>query len=161
MVPSRCVGPLQLGIKPWLLLVQSRLTVSVNCGSFPSFSATEGVNVIPFGDLFCAPDAVVRVNLVGWQDNHVNLESIELKVCGSSLPPYEQSHIAFGCIGDSLSADVSRISRLPQKRANTSRWVSTKPGRSLYSMTSEVNITLELNLELLSQVSSRTVISME
>ncbi|KAG2119411.1 hypothetical protein DEU56DRAFT_873935 [Suillus clintonianus] len=79
------------------------LGVSINYGNFTGFNATQGANVIPLGDLTYASDAVVRINSVGWQDNHMNLESIELNA-GANLLPYRPSHIAFQFIGDSLSA---------------------------------------------------------
>ncbi|KAG1733504.1 hypothetical protein EDB19DRAFT_1855021 [Suillus lakei] len=79
------------------------LGLSVNYGNFTGINATQGANVIPLGDLIPASDTVVRINSVGWQDNHMNLESIKLNA-GASLLPYEPSHICFQFIGDSLSA---------------------------------------------------------
>ncbi|CCM00131.1 uncharacterized protein FIBRA_02158 [Fibroporia radiculosa] len=79
------------------------LGVSVNYGNFTGFNATQGENVIPLGDLAPGSNAVVRINSVGWEDNHMNLETIQIN-SGAVLLPYEPSRIAFQFIGDSLSA---------------------------------------------------------
>ncbi|KIJ61724.1 hypothetical protein HYDPIDRAFT_31055 [Hydnomerulius pinastri MD-312] len=79
-----------------------QLGVSVNYGNFTAYNATQGANVIPLTGL-ASGDNVIRINSVGWESNHMNLETIELND-GAELLPYEPSKLAFQFIGDSLSA---------------------------------------------------------
>lgn len=62
--------------------------VSLNYGEFITVNLTEGRNDIPLSTLGPTSDAkaqgntVVRINSWGWQNNRVNLESLELnEVC--------------------------------------------------------------------------------
>ncbi|KAH7928012.1 hypothetical protein BV22DRAFT_1005797 [Leucogyrophana mollusca] len=79
------------------------LGVSVNYGNFTTVNATQGANVIPLGSIASGTTSVIRINSEGWEDNHMNLESIELNA-GAQVLPYEPSKLAFQFIGDSLSA---------------------------------------------------------
>ncbi|KAG1807853.1 uncharacterized protein BJ212DRAFT_1449215 [Suillus subaureus] len=101
------------------------------------FNATQGVNVIPFGDPFSTLDAVVRVNSIGWQDNHVSIESIELNI--ASLLPYEQSHIAFQCIGNSLSAGQYLLLGVNQAWSSDVTQISRKRTDPLHNYTTPWN----------------------
>jgi len=80
--------------------------VSVNYGEFVTVNLTEGRNTIPLGALPKSSktgNTVVRINSWGWQNNRVNLESLELNG-GAKLLPFTPSKLAFQFIGDSLSA---------------------------------------------------------
>ncbi|EIW76881.1 hypothetical protein CONPUDRAFT_168615 [Coniophora puteana RWD-64-598 SS2] len=80
------------------------LGVSVDYGDFAFLNATQGANVIPLAGLEEGKAAaVVRINSPGWEENNMNLDSIELNE-GASLLPYEPSKLVFQFIGDSLSA---------------------------------------------------------
>jgi len=81
--------------------------VSLNYGEFVTVNLTEGRNNVPLGALPSTStkmgNTVVRINSWGWQDNRVNLESLELNE-GAKLLPFTPSKLAFQFIGDSLSA---------------------------------------------------------
>ncbi len=93
---------------------------------------TEGRNAIPLGTLPKSSktgNTVVRINSWGWQNNRVNLESLELNgvsgyffllrvgsvfdICfvpkGAKLLPFTPSKLAFQFIGDSLSAVSTKL----------------------------------------------------
>ncbi|EIN05193.1 hypothetical protein PUNSTDRAFT_107489 [Punctularia strigosozonata HHB-11173 SS5] len=84
--------------------------VSVDNSPFYQVNVSEGANVIPLSAP-SSPDfegeksgsTLVRINVEGWQNNRINLESITLNK-GAKLLPYERSKLAFQFIGDSLSA---------------------------------------------------------
>ncbi|KAF9562852.1 SGNH hydrolase [Agrocybe pediades] len=83
--------------------------VSVGGSEFFTVNVSAGANPLPLN----APPALVaakkpsstlvRINVEGWQNNRINLESITLN-SDASLLPYEPSKLAFQFIGDSLSA---------------------------------------------------------
>ncbi|KAF8064371.1 SGNH hydrolase-type esterase domain-containing protein [Lyophyllum atratum] len=82
--------------------------VSIDYQDFFTVNASMGANAIPLG----APASnghgdtgasVVRVNVEGWQNNRINLESITLN-SDAVLLTYKPSKIVFQFIGDSLSA---------------------------------------------------------
>ncbi|KAF9074340.1 SGNH hydrolase-type esterase domain-containing protein, partial [Rhodocollybia butyracea] len=78
--------------------------VSLNYGDFTTVNVSEGLNSIinlpaPLSD----KEAVVRLNVEGWQNNRINLENILLN-SDAKLVPYTPSNLVFQFIGDSLSA---------------------------------------------------------
>ncbi|KAI0651069.1 SGNH hydrolase [Trametes meyenii] len=86
--------------------------VSVDYEPFHTINVSTGVNVIPLGVSYDdstkttgkrSTSTVVRINVEGWQNNRINLESISLNA-GARLLPYTPSKLAFQFIGDSLSA---------------------------------------------------------
>ncbi|KAJ7064428.1 SGNH hydrolase-type esterase domain-containing protein [Mycena belliarum] len=93
------LGPHTTG--PW-----TSVGISLNYGEFSTANISAGCNVIPISAAFKAgPEdtTVVRVNVEGWQNNRMNLESIVLNK-GASLVPYIPSKLVFEFVGDSLSA---------------------------------------------------------
>ncbi|EGN92302.1 hypothetical protein SERLA73DRAFT_191343 [Serpula lacrymans var. lacrymans S7.3] len=80
------------------------LGISVNYGTFFTMNATQGANAIPLGSIPTGTStSVIRINSEGWEENNMNLESIQLNA-GAQLLEYEPSKLAFQFIGDSLSA---------------------------------------------------------
>ncbi|KAI0791093.1 SGNH hydrolase-type esterase domain-containing protein [Abortiporus biennis] len=88
--------------------------VSVNYGNFVTVNVSAGVNqIIPLSQnitstLDLKPEtlgenSVIRINVEGWQNNRINLDTIVLNQ-GARLLPYTPSKLAFQFIGDSLSA---------------------------------------------------------
>ncbi|KDQ56035.1 hypothetical protein JAAARDRAFT_132916 [Jaapia argillacea MUCL 33604] len=81
--------------------------VSVNYQPFYTVNVSAGANPIPLTDLtfpnVTGNNAVVRFNVEGWQNNRINLLSIDLND-GAELLTYTPSKLAFQFIGDSLSA---------------------------------------------------------
>ncbi|KAJ3541786.1 hypothetical protein NM688_g6041 [Phlebia brevispora] len=83
--------------------------VSLNYGSFVTVNVSEGANVIPLSDISeestskSPRSTVVRITTEGWQNNRMNLESLELNP-GAKLQEYTPSKLTFQIIGDSLSA---------------------------------------------------------
>ncbi|KAH9919117.1 SGNH hydrolase-type esterase domain-containing protein [Fomitopsis serialis] len=78
------------------------LGISVDYQPFVTVNVSEGVNEI---DVTGAnpSSSVVRFNVEEWQDNRMNLETIELNP-DAELLPYVPQPLAFQFIGDSLSA---------------------------------------------------------
>ncbi|KAF4568574.1 hypothetical protein EYR36_010586 [Pleurotus pulmonarius] len=80
--------------------------VSVDYEPFFTVNASAGWNDIP---LPASPrfnrgaESVIRVNVEGWQNNRINLETIVFNR-GAKLLPYKPSRLSFQFIGDSLSA---------------------------------------------------------
>ncbi|KAJ7461925.1 SGNH hydrolase-type esterase domain-containing protein [Mycena latifolia] len=97
---------LALNLGPHTTTPFTSVGVSLDFGEFITANISEGSNAIPIPPSF-KPDpeetTVVRVNVEGWQNNRMNLESIVLNQ-GASLVPYVPSKLAFQFIGDSLSA---------------------------------------------------------
>ncbi|KAF8970651.1 SGNH hydrolase [Flammula alnicola] len=83
--------------------------ISVDGSDFFTVNASAGANVIPLPTTtsdasFAKPSSsVVRINVEGWQNNRINLESITLNL-DAVLLPYEPSKLSFQFVGDSLSA---------------------------------------------------------
>ncbi|KAJ7206784.1 SGNH hydrolase-type esterase domain-containing protein [Mycena pura] len=79
--------------------------VSFDYGEFVTVNISDGSNTIPIPSVKSGSETetVVRINVEGWQNNRMNLESITLNE-GASLLPYIPSKLAFQFIGDSLSA---------------------------------------------------------
>jgi len=87
------------------------LGVSVNFETFRTVNVSEGANIIPLSvtsDTLTLnskkkTQAIVRINTEGWQNNRMNLETIELNA-GAKLVNFAPQKLAFQFIGDSLSA---------------------------------------------------------
>ncbi|EJD04852.1 SGNH hydrolase [Fomitiporia mediterranea MF3/22] len=79
--------------------------VSVDYGPFSTVNVSAGSNVIPLVSSITEGkrNTVVRINSEAWQNNRLNLESIELNSDAKFLP-YTPSKLTFQFIGDSLSA---------------------------------------------------------
>nr|GAT46219.1 predicted protein [Mycena chlorophos] len=83
--------------------------VSFAYGAFNTVNVSAGLNAIPLDELGLEDGAhgeattVVRINVEGWQNNRINLESIVLNE-DAELVPYIPSDLVFQFIGDSLSA---------------------------------------------------------
>jgi len=85
--------------------------VSVNYQPFVQVNVSAGANVIPLNlaelsekrEDDAKTSTVVRINVEGWQDNRINLKTIQLNQ-GAKLIPYSPSKLTFQFIGDSLSA---------------------------------------------------------
>ncbi|KAG0702103.1 hypothetical protein DFH29DRAFT_1069280 [Suillus ampliporus] len=93
---------------------------------------TQGTNVIPLGDLTYASDAVVRVNSVGWQDGHMNFESIELNAFIGDSPSARGEHNIQAEPGLTLSSahsdfQFSRISIRTETFTETRNVISILP----------------------------------
>ncbi|KAF5329503.1 hypothetical protein D9619_009086 [Psilocybe cf. subviscida] len=79
--------------------------VSVSGSDFITVNVSAGANVIPLPasrGLSFKP-SVVRINVEGWQNNRINLESIILN-SDAVLLPYKPAKLSFQFIRDSLSA---------------------------------------------------------
>ncbi|KAJ8474756.1 hypothetical protein ONZ51_g7001 [Trametes cubensis] len=136
---------LLLNLGPHTTAPLASIGVSVNYAPFYTVNVSSGANVIPLSDPSSAqktpvkgPTQVVRINVEGWQNNRINLESITLnkvismtrigfksRLCSrktgkpkeAQLLPYTPSKLALQFIGDSLSAGVGSGSQgqfLPQ-----------------------------------------------
>ena len=135
---------LLLNLGPHTTAPLASIGVSVNYAPFYTVNVSSGANVIPLSDPSSAqkapvkgPTQVVRINVEGWQNNRINLESITLnkvismtcigfksRLCSrktgkpkeAQLLPYTPSKLALQFIGDSLSAvsieDRHRLSGL-------------------------------------------------
>lgn len=79
--------------------------VSLDYEPFYTVNVSAGTNDIPLQSSSTSKTktSVVRINVEGWQNNRINLESLELND-GARLLPYVHSKLAFQFIGDSLSA---------------------------------------------------------
>ena len=73
---------LALNLGPHTTYPNATIAVSLDYGEFLSFNVSQGHNVIPIEALFegeiINKNSVVRINSQGWQNNRVNLESIEV-----------------------------------------------------------------------------------
>ncbi|KAI9058681.1 SGNH hydrolase [Trametes sanguinea] len=104
------LSTLALNLGPHTTAPLASVGVSVNYEPFYTVNVSAGTNVIPLHDSLSASHlkgstSVVRINVEGWQDNRINLETIALNK-GARLLPYTPSRLAFQFIGDSLSAGV-------------------------------------------------------
>ncbi|TBU22635.1 SGNH hydrolase-type esterase domain-containing protein [Dichomitus squalens] len=107
------LSSLTLNLGPHTTSPLASIGVSVDYAPFYQVNVSEGVNVVPLtGNMTQDTESksnqgkktsVVRVNVEGWQDNRINLETIVLNK-GAELLPYTPSKLAFQFIGDSLSA---------------------------------------------------------
>src|ERR1700761_2580920 len=102
---------LSLNLGPHTTSPLVSLGVSVNYETFRTVNVSEGANVIPLSvtsDTLTlnskrTTQTIVRINTEGWQNNRMNLESIELNA-GAKLVNFTPQKLAFQFIGDSLSA---------------------------------------------------------
>ncbi|EJD52314.1 SGNH hydrolase [Auricularia subglabra TFB-10046 SS5] len=78
--------------------------LSVDFGPFENLNVTQGANVLalPRSQNPLRP-RTVRLNVQGWQNNRIQLQSIELNH-GAVLLPFAHQKLAFQFIGDSLTA---------------------------------------------------------
>jgi len=100
---------LSLNLGPHTTVPLASVGVSLNYGEITTVNVSQGVNGI-FGESAALQVgtsegdlSVVRLNVEGWQDNRINLESISLN-SDATLLSYVPSKLAFQFIGDSLSA---------------------------------------------------------
>ncbi|TFK48158.1 hypothetical protein OE88DRAFT_1762098 [Heliocybe sulcata] len=98
------LSSLTLNLGPHTTSPLVSLGVSVNYNAVYTFNASAGSNTIPLSNVQAGPN-VVRINVEGWQNNRMNLESIVINP-GAVVLPYIPSPLAFQYIGDSLSAGV-------------------------------------------------------
>ncbi|KAJ7616128.1 SGNH hydrolase-type esterase domain-containing protein [Roridomyces roridus] len=98
---------LNLTLGPHTTAPLTSVGVSLDYGEFITANISEGANAIDLPESFIAGEktgtTVVRINVEGWQNNRMNLESIVLNE-GASLVQYIPSDLVFQFIGDSLSA---------------------------------------------------------
>ncbi|KAI0772377.1 SGNH hydrolase [Trametes elegans] len=98
------LSTLTLNLGPHTTTPLASVGVSVGHEPFYTVNVSAGANVIPLKKLEGeASTTTVRINVEGWQNNRINLESIALNE-GAKLLPYVPSKLAFQFIGDSLSA---------------------------------------------------------
>ncbi|RPD77308.1 SGNH hydrolase [Lentinus tigrinus ALCF2SS1-7] len=104
------LSSLTLNLGPHTTSPLASVGVSLDYGPFYTVNVTEGSNEIPLGAIESEQKrssnksrSVVRINVEGWQNNRINLETIGLNK-GAKLLPYTPSKLAFQFIGDSLSA---------------------------------------------------------
>ncbi|KAK0200724.1 SGNH hydrolase-type esterase domain-containing protein [Desarmillaria ectypa] len=98
---------LALNLGPHTTSPLTSIAVSVDYNNFTTVNVSSGTNIIPVES--SSRSSVVRINVEGWQNNRMNLESLTLN-SDANLLSYEPSELAFLFIGDSLSAGPS----LPQ-----------------------------------------------
>ncbi|KDR78245.1 hypothetical protein GALMADRAFT_138363 [Galerina marginata CBS 339.88] len=96
---------LSLNLGPHTTTPFAAVGVSVDGSDFVTVNASAGANTIPLPTPRGRPSAssIVRINVEGWQNNRINLESITLN-SDALLLPYEPAKLSFQFIGDSLSA---------------------------------------------------------
>ncbi|KAI0686318.1 SGNH hydrolase-type esterase domain-containing protein [Cytidiella melzeri] len=96
---------LTLNLGPHTTSPLTSVGVSVDYGSYTTVNVSAGANAIPLPTKKGSGDAasVVRITTEGWQDNRMQLESIDINR-GAILESYTPSQIRFQVIGDSLSA---------------------------------------------------------
>ncbi|KAF9027410.1 hypothetical protein BDZ89DRAFT_1101915 [Hymenopellis radicata] len=95
------IRSLALKLGPHTTTPYTTIAISTDYGEFESLNVSEGFNTLPVN----APDrdTTIRINVEGWQNNRMNLESLVLN-SDASLLTYEPSALSFLFIGDSLSA---------------------------------------------------------
>lgn len=69
---------LALNLGPHTTAPLASIGVSLNYGTFTTLNVSQGVNNIFGASELEGLDSVVRLNVEGWQDNRINLESISL-----------------------------------------------------------------------------------
>ncbi|KAF8882836.1 SGNH hydrolase-type esterase domain-containing protein [Infundibulicybe gibba] len=97
---------LTLNLGPHTTVPLAAAGVSINYQDFFTVNVSAGANNIPIPASLhssAVKTSVVRINVEGWQNNRMNLESITLNQ-KAELLPYAPSKLAFQFIGDSLSA---------------------------------------------------------
>ncbi|GLB44445.1 putative GDSL-like Lipase/Acylhydrolase family protein [Lyophyllum shimeji] len=97
---------LALNLGPHTTAPFAAVGVSIDYQDFFTVNASAGANVIPLSSSLAdkrGDTTVVRINVEGWQNNRINLESVTLN-SDAELLPYGPSRLAFQFIGDSLSA---------------------------------------------------------
>ncbi|KAF9458114.1 SGNH hydrolase-type esterase domain-containing protein [Collybia nuda] len=98
---------LALNLGPFTTSPLAAVGVSLNYQDFVNFNVSAGANHIPIlGSSFSSQSEannVIRINVQGWQNNRINLNSITLNA-DSELLPYVPEELSFQFIGDSLSA---------------------------------------------------------
>ncbi|KAI0758850.1 SGNH hydrolase [Fomes fomentarius] len=105
---------LTLNLGPHTTSPLAAVGVSIDYEPFFTVNVTEDANPIPLSTPTSSSvekgpsGAVVRINVEGWQNNRIHLESIVLNE-GAKLLPYKPSELAFQFIGDSLSAGSGSV----------------------------------------------------
>jgi len=104
------LSSLTLNLGPHTTSPLASLGVSVNFEPFRTVNVSQGRNEISLSastseatSQHKSEFSVVRINVEGWQNNRMNLETIELNA-GAKLIPYRPQSLAFQFIGDSLTA---------------------------------------------------------
>ncbi|KAI8996285.1 SGNH hydrolase [Trametes punicea] len=102
------LSSLSLNLGPHTTAPLASIAVSLDYDPFYTVNVSAGTNAIPLNGISGATvseksTSVVRINVEGWQNNRINLESVVLNK-GARLLPYTASKLAFQFIGDSLSA---------------------------------------------------------
>ncbi|KAK0457030.1 SGNH hydrolase [Desarmillaria tabescens] len=92
---------LALNLGPHTTSPSASIAVSVDYNNFTAVNVSSGINDIPVETP--SRSSVVRINVEGWQNNRMNLESLVLN-SDANLLSYDPSELAFLFIGDSLSA---------------------------------------------------------
>ncbi|KAB5591321.1 hypothetical protein CTheo_5237 [Ceratobasidium theobromae] len=82
---------------------QAAVALSVDYSDFTTLNVSAGANVIPIPASAVGQDRVIRINVEGWQNNRMHLESIVTNL-DAVITPYKPSPLRFQFIGDSLSA---------------------------------------------------------
>ncbi|KAG9095080.1 hypothetical protein FS749_011141 [Ceratobasidium sp. UAMH 11750] len=77
--------------------------LSIDYANFTTINVAPGENVIPIPPATSKKDRVVRLQVQGYYNNRMQLESIVLNA-GAIVKPYKPSPLRFQFIGDSLSA---------------------------------------------------------
>jgi hypothetical protein len=81
--------------------------VSLDWGEFQTVNVSVGSNAIPLG-ASKEGKRIVRINVQGWQNNRLHLESLEVND-DAKLLPYAPQKLSLQFIGDSLSSVSSKI----------------------------------------------------
>lgn len=94
---------LSLNLGPRTTAPLASVGVSINYGDFFTVNISEGSNIIPLSSASTEskekdPLSVIRINVEGWQNNRINLESLTINPVCPSLPSPPQSYLIFlGC----------------------------------------------------------------
>ncbi|PBK85671.1 hypothetical protein ARMGADRAFT_941667 [Armillaria gallica] len=99
--PAQDLRSVALNLGPHTTSPLASIAVSVDYNNFTTVNVSSGTNDIPLEP--SSRSSVVRINVEGWQNNWINLESLVLN-SDANLLPYQPSELSFLFIGNSLSA---------------------------------------------------------
>ncbi|PBK69341.1 hypothetical protein ARMSODRAFT_886424 [Armillaria solidipes] len=137
---------LALNLGPHTTSPLASIAVSIDYNNFTTVNVSFGTNAIPLEP--SSPSSVVRINVEGWENNRINLESLVLN-SDANLLSYQPSELSFLFIGDSLSAVGGQY--LPQginqawpfligERFKAEHTVIAQPGAALTDIESYGNV---------------------
>ncbi|KAK0440072.1 hypothetical protein EV421DRAFT_1962947 [Armillaria borealis] len=135
---------LALNLGPHTTSPLASIAVSIDYNNFTTVNVSSGTNAIPLEP--SSPSSVVRINVEGWENNRINLESLVLN-SDANLLSYQPSELSFLFIGDSLSAGQYLPQGINQawpfligERFKAEHTVIAQPGAALTDIESYGNV---------------------